>query len=121
MDNVGGPDGGEGGLKRGRMIWAQQPPPAGQADPVTLEGHDVVVGDQPQHPAERVLVSADGHCQLWDRQGPGGQPLGDLQPGDRAQAMPQQAQVDHLDQGLTVSRWVLNHIRTSCPESAPLR
>ena len=86
------------------MVSAQQPAPVGQADPVTLEGHDVVVGDQPQHPPERVLVGADGRCQLRHRQRPGGQSLGDLQPGDRAQAMPQQAEVDHLDQGLTVSR-----------------
>ena len=36
----------------------------------------------------------------------------DLQPGDRAQAMPQQAEVDHLGQGLTVSRWVPGHVRS---------
>ena len=64
MDDVGGPDGGEGGLERGRMVSAQQPAPFGQADPVPLEGHDVVVGDQPQHPPERVLVGASGCGQL---------------------------------------------------------
>ena len=94
---------------------AQQPAAVGQADPVTLQGHDVVVGDQPQHPPERVLVGADGCCQLWYRQRPGGQSLGDLQPGDRAQAMPQQAEVDHLGQGLTVSGWVTGHVRSFKP------
>jgi hypothetical protein len=49
------------------MIAAQQPASAGQADPVTLQGHDLVVGDQPQHPPQRVLVGADGYCQLRDR------------------------------------------------------
>ena len=54
-------------------------------------------------------------ASLRDRQRPGGQPFGDLQPGDRAQAMPQQAEVDHLDQGLTVSRWVTGHVRSFWP------
>jgi hypothetical protein len=115
MGDVGGPDRGEGGRQRGPMIWAQQPAAAGQADPVTLEGHDVVVGDQPQHPPERVGVGADGSCQLRHGQRPGGQSFGDLQAGDRAQAMPQQAEVDHLDQGLTVSRRVTGHVRSFWP------
>jgi hypothetical protein len=97
------------------MISAQQPAAAGEADPVPLEGHDVVVGDQSQHPPERVGVGADGRGQLWYRQWPGGQSLGDLQPGDRAQAMPQQPEVDHLDQGLTVSRLVPGHVRSFQP------
>ena len=46
---------------------AQQPTPIGQADPVLLEGHDVVVGHQPQHPPERVLVGTDGDGPLWYR------------------------------------------------------
>jgi hypothetical protein len=112
MGDVGVPDRGEGGLERGRMVAAQQPTPVGQADPVTLEGHDVVDGDQSQHPPERVLVGADGGGQLRHRQRPGGQSLGDLQPGDRAQAVPQQPEVDHLDQCLTVSRWFPSHVRS---------
>jgi hypothetical protein len=32
MDNVGDPDGGEGGRQRGRMVSAQQPASAGEAD-----------------------------------------------------------------------------------------
>jgi hypothetical protein len=72
MGDVGVPDGGEGGLERGWMVSAQQPAPVGQADPVPLEGHDVVVGDQPQHPPERVLVGANGGCQLRHGQRPGG-------------------------------------------------
>jgi hypothetical protein len=92
------------------MVAAQQPAPVGQADLVVLQGHDVVVGDQPQHPPQRVLVSADGGGQF--RQRAGGQSLGDLQPGDRAQAVPHQPQVDHLGQGLTVSRWVPSHVRS---------
>jgi hypothetical protein len=94
------------------MVPAQQPAAVGQADPVTLEGHDVVVGDQSQHPPERVGVGADGRCQLWYRQRPSGQLLGDLQPGDGAQAVPQQSEADHLGQGLTVSRWVPGHVRS---------
>jgi hypothetical protein len=78
------------------MVAAQQPAPVGQADPVTLDGYDVVVGDQPQHPPERVGVGADGCCELRHRQWPGGESLGDLQPGDRAQAVSQQSEVDHL-------------------------
>ena len=58
------------------MIWAQQPARVGQADPVTSKVTMLVVGDQPQHPPERVLVGADGRCQLWYRQRPGGQSLG---------------------------------------------
>jgi hypothetical protein len=46
------------------MVPAQQPTPVGQPGPVTLEGHDLVVGDQPQHPPERVMVGADGGGQL---------------------------------------------------------
>jgi hypothetical protein len=94
------------------MVAAQQPAPVGQADLVLAEGHDVVVGDQPQHPPQRVLVGADGGGQFRQRQRHGGQSLGDLQPGDRAQAMPHQPQVDHLGQGLTVSRWVPSHVRS---------
>jgi hypothetical protein len=99
------------------MVAAQQPAPVGQADPVPLDGHDVVVGDQPQHPPERVGVSGDHDCQLrhWER--PGSQALGDLQAGDGAQAVPQQPQVDHLDQGLPVSRRV-SHVRSSGGRSA---
>jgi hypothetical protein len=111
MDDVGGPDGGEGGRQRGQMIWAQQPTAVGEADPVTVEGHDVVVGHKPQHPVQRVLVSADGGGQLRHRQRLGGQALGDLQAGDRAQAVPQEPQVDHLGQGLPVSRRI-GHVRS---------
>jgi hypothetical protein len=98
------------------MVTAQQPTPVGQADPVPLQGHDLVIGDQPQHPTERVLVGADGCGKLGHRQRPSGQPLGDLQPGDRAQAVPQQAEVDHLDQGLPVCRWVPSHGLGKVPE-----
>jgi hypothetical protein len=72
----------------------------------------VVVGDRPQHPPERVLVGTDGCGQLGQRLRPGGQALGDLQPGDGAQAVPQQPQVDHLDQGLPVGRGVPSHVRS---------
>jgi hypothetical protein len=64
MRDVGVPDGGEGGRQRGPMVAAQQPAPVGQADPVGLEGHDMVVSDQPQHPSQRVRVGADGRGQL---------------------------------------------------------
>jgi hypothetical protein len=115
VGDVGVPDGGEGGLERGRVVPAQQPAPVGQADPVTVEGHDLVVGDQPQHPRQRVLVGADGRGQLRQRQRPGGQALGDLQPRDGAQAMPQQPEVEHLDQGLPVGRRVPSHVRSFRP------
>jgi hypothetical protein len=94
------------------MVPAQQPAAAGQADLAALDGHDLVVGDQSQHPPQRILVGADGRCQLGHRQRPGGQSFRDLQPGDRAQAVPQQPEVDHLDQGLPVARWVLGHVRS---------
>jgi hypothetical protein len=94
------------------MVPAQQPTPVGQADPVTLEAHDVVVADQPQHPPQRVGVGGDRGGQLHHRQRPGDQALGDLQPGDRTQAVPQQPEVDHLDQGLPVSRLVPSHVRS---------
>ena len=89
------------------MIWAQQPAPVGQADPVTSK-----VTMWWSATSRSTRQSASWSVPTAAASAHPGQSLRDLQPGDRAQAMPQQAEVDHLGQGLTVSRWVPGHVRS---------
>ena len=82
------------------MVPAQQAASVGQRDPVLLNGHDPMISQQPQHASQRVLVGIDGRCQFRDRQWPGCQSLRDLQPRDRADAMADEPNLVHIDQGL---------------------
>jgi hypothetical protein len=94
------------------MIWAQQPAPVGQADPVTSKVTMwwSATSRSTRQSASWSAPTAAASCGIGS--GPAASRSGTSSRVIAHRQCHSLAEVDHLGQGLTVSRWVPGHVRS---------